>query len=83
MLGDFEKVEMLRMAGTERYFINMLMVERFTSLKHISYFDKGPESAGDLRALLDGSNKTLETLTVHSSHCLTNLSEFLLSASFG
>jgi len=72
MLGDFEKVEMLRMTWTERYFINMLMVERFTNLKHISYFDKGPESPGDLRALLDGSRKTLETLTVLSSHCLTN-----------
>lgn len=79
---DFEKVETLRMAGTERYFINMLMVERFTNLKHISYFDKGPESPGDLRVLLSGSEKTLETLTVLSSHCLSNLgkSRFFLAA---
>jgi hypothetical protein len=83
MLGNFEKVEMLRMAGTERYFINMLMVGRFTGLKHISYFDKGPESPGDLRALLDGSRKTLETLTVLSSHSLTNLGEHPLSSSLG
>ena len=75
MLAYFEKVETLRMTGTERYFINMLMPDRFTSLKHISYSDKGPESPGDLRVLLNGSRKTLETLTILSGHCLTNLSE--------
>jgi hypothetical protein len=69
------KVETLRMAGTERYFINMLMPSRFSNLKHISYFDKGPESPGDLRVLLDHCGKTLETLTVLSGHNVTNLSE--------
>ena len=43
MRGHFEKVETLRMAGTKRYFISMLMPERFTGLKYVSYFDKGPE----------------------------------------
>lgn len=80
MFGDFEKVEGLRMTGTERYFINMLMPERFTNLKHISYFDKGPESAGDLRLLLSNCKKTLETLTVLSAHNLTHLSECSLFA---
>jgi hypothetical protein len=76
MLGYFEKVETLRMTGTERCFINMLMPTRFTGLKHISYFDKGPESPGELRVLLSGCGKTLETLTVLSSHNLTNLSGY-------
>jgi len=79
MSGYFDKVEALRMTGTERYFINMLMPERFTSLKHISYFDKGPESAGDLRLLLSNCKETLETLTVLSAHSLTNLGEYSLS----
>ena len=74
------KVETLRMAGTERYFINMLMPSRFSDLKHISYFDKGPESPGDLRVLLDHCGKTLETLTVLSGHNVTNLSERSLLA---
>ena len=63
------------MTWEERYFINILMVEMFANLKHISYFDKGPESPGDLRALLDGSRKTLETLAVLSSHRLANFGE--------
>ncbi|KAF9646673.1 hypothetical protein BDM02DRAFT_3118316 [Thelephora ganbajun] len=75
-LGYFEKVEALRMTGTERYFINMLMPERFTGLKHISYFDKGPESPGDLGLLLSNCKKTLETLTVLSSHSVTNLTRW-------
>lgn len=71
MTREFEKVEMLRVAGSERYFLNMLMPERFTGLKHISYFDKGPESPGDLRALLGGCGKTVETFTVISGQTLT------------
>lgn len=79
MTGYFAKIETLRMAGTERYFINMLMPERFT-VKNISYFDKGPESPGDLGLLLSNCKGTLETLTVLSGHNLTNLSKHSLSA---
>ena len=79
MFGDFETIEMLRVAGSERYFLNMLMPERFTRLKHISYFDKGPESPGDLRLLLNTCRKTVETLTVLSGHSLT-ISERCLSS---
>ena len=78
MFGEFETIEMLRVAGSERYFLNMLMPERFTRLKHISYFDKGPESPGDLRLLLNTCRKTVETLTVLSGHSLT-ISEHCLS----
>ena len=79
MSGDFGKIETLRMTGTERYFINALMPARFTGLKNISYFDKGPESAGDLRVFLNNC-KTLETLTVLSSHNLNHPREYSLSA---
>ncbi|KAF9783316.1 hypothetical protein BJ322DRAFT_1070140 [Thelephora terrestris] len=79
-IGKLESVKMLRVAGSERYFLNMLMPERFTGLKHISYFDKGPESPGDLRLLLSNCGKTLETLTVLSSHSLT-ISEHFPSVS--
>ena len=71
MTREFEKVEMLRVAVSERYFLNMLMPARFTSLKHISYSGKGPESPGDLRCLLENCGKTVETLTVLSRQTLT------------
>ena len=75
MFGDFDTVEMLRVTASERGFLDMLMPERFTALKHISYFDKGPESPGDFRLLLRCCGKTVETLTVLSGHSLT-ISEF-------
>ena len=78
MRGHFGTIETLRMTGTERYFINMLMPERFTSLKHVSYFDRGPESAGDLRRLIGGCRKTVETLTVLSAYDLTSPGEYSL-----
>ena len=71
MLSEFGKVQTLRVTLSERYFLNMLMPARFTGLKHISYFDKGPESPGDLRLLLENCGKTVETLTVLSGQTLT------------